>query len=320
MIPFDLRYIRVESAEEAVDAWIAAEERGETAHYLGGGTEIVTFARRATLKTDCVIDYTRIPQATTVEAVSEAGAEWLAYGAAIPINRIADGDHQGLVRACLAAIADRTVRNSITLGGNICGMLPYREAVLPWLLSDGLVETVGPEGSARRPIAELFDKRLMVAPGELALRFLLPAGWTESAAVTAGSAPGGYYGPRTHAGSTWFYQRRTKDPRVDYPLVTLALSIFDGSTHVALTGSWGYPARAGAVEEAVREAGGAASFVEEAGSDDAGLRERISLSLDAEGRRFREDQRGSAAYRRELTIQAIAEGLVHIARNNGADR
>jgi len=76
---------------------------------------------------------------------------------------------------------------------------------------------------------------------------------------------------------------------------------------VALGGAWGYAARATVLEEAIREAGG------------AGAR-RIGAALDAEGRSFREDHRGSAAYRRELAIQAIAEGLAHLATENGAMR
>lgn len=332
MIPFDLRYLRAESAEEAVAAWSAANERGETAHYLGGGTEIVTLARESKLYTDEVIDCSRIPEASAVETVTEGGHEWFAYGAALPLNRIVDGDHQGLLRACLAGIADRTTRNSITLGGNICGMLPYREAVLPWLLTEGLVETAVPGSAAgatgatdegapirrvRRPIAELFDKRLKLAPGELVLRFLLPMDWappdvsTPPAAAPSsgadGRGSGSTYGPRTAAGPGWFYQRRTKDPRADYPLVTLAMAAIGGELRVALGGAWGYPARATVLEEAIREA------------DGAGAR-RIGVALDAEGRSFREDHRGSAAYRRELAIQAIAQGLAHLATENGAVR
>jgi len=398
MIPFDLRYVRAESAEEAVAAWSTANKRGETAHYLGGGTEIVTLARESKLYTDEVIDCSRIPEASAVETVTEGGREWFAYGAALPLNRIVDGDHQGLLRACLAGIADRTTRNSITLGGNICGMLPYREAVLPWLLAEGLVETAAPRSTGgtdegapirrvRRPIAELFDKRLKPAPGELVLRFLLPMDWAPSDVSTPPAAPPSpgadgrrsdpTYGPRTAAGPGWFYQRRTKDPRVDYPLVTLAMAEIGDELRVALGGVWGYPARATVLEEAIREAGGAAAFLDRAGTapganagnaghgtapganagnaghgtapganagnaghgtapganagnvghgtapgagtGGAGAR-RIGAALDAEGRSFREDHRGSAAYRRELAIQAIAEGLAHLATENGAMR
>lgn len=331
MIPFDLRYLRVDSAEDAVAAWGSAVGRGETAHYLGGGTEIITLARESKLTTDVVIELAGIPEATSVETVSEHGGDLPAFGSALRLNTIVDGDYHGLLQACLAGIADRTTRNSITLGGNICGMLPYREAVLPFLLAEGQVETVSTKGRVLHPVTKLFDKRLNLAAGEMALRFLLPPEWAAPGTGTQRADPDALYGPRTIAGTNWFYQRRVRDPRVDYPLVTLAMARVGGELRVALSGAWGYPARAVALEAAIEGAGGAEAFVGEAngGAEDrmtqsqttnTGLARSIGDALDTEGRSFRADHRGSAAYRRELAVLAIGDGLAHITARNGAER
>ena len=335
MIPFEFRYLRAESAEEAVAAWVHAQERGETVHYYGGGTEIITLARESKLRTDCVIDYKRVPEATAVETTTDAeGRAWLAIGAGVSLNSVVDRELHPLVSWSCRGIADRTVRNSITLGGNICGMLPYRETVLPWLVMGGLVETVSVAGRRRRPMVELFDKRLRLDRGELALRFLLPAELTADAA--GGMLDSGEdlssYGPRTADGAAgtvgtpsrhaWFYERRTKDPRVDYPLVTLAMLVRGEDIRVALSGAWGYPARAFQVENAIREAGGTTAIVENAGADRAtsAARSLITTALDTEEHAFRNDQRGSADYRRALTTQAIVNSLERIAQRNGANR
>ena len=335
MIPFDFRYLRAESAEEAVAAWSEARDRGETAHYYGGGTEIVTLARESKLHTDCVIDYKRIPEATAIGATTdEDGTEWIAIGAAVSLNALVDRVHP-LVSWCCRGVADRTVRNSITLGGNICGMLPYRETVVPWLLMEGAVETISPAGRRLRSVEEIFDKRLKLESGELALRFLLPVAYV---ADEVRSEPERYrvpdavsaYGPRVASGEfttrgaqvadIWFYERRTKEARTDYPLVTLAMLVHRSDLRVALSGAWGYPARARSVEDAIVEAGGIREVGERLSDTPSTVHARIATALDAEARAFRNDQRASADYRRELTVQAILRGIERIAARNGGAR
>jgi CO/xanthine dehydrogenase FAD-binding subunit len=64
-------------------------------------------------------------------------------------------------------VTDQTARNKITIGGNICGRIIYREAVLPFLLADGQVLLAGPGGFRTMPINQIFDQTLQLEQGEL---------------------------------------------------------------------------------------------------------------------------------------------------------
>ena len=137
MIAAEIVYLRPDTAEEAVDAW----RRHAGARYLAGGTEIATAARRtAAFDLRACIDIKRIAEAN----VHEICGGCLRLGAALSLSDVAEGDAFPLLNAVLRGIADRTVRNRLTLGGNLAGLLPYREAALPLLLADATVLTVAP--------------------------------------------------------------------------------------------------------------------------------------------------------------------------------
>jgi len=329
MIPFDVEYVKATTAAEAIAAWSDTAAAGKTARYYGGGTEIVTMARDNKLTADVLIDYKGVPETRA----SGPGR----FGAALRLNEIVDGGTFTLLGHCAAGVADRTVRNSITLGGNIAGMLPYREAVLPFLLLDGTVTTAAPAGAdgapARhgaaptagaptagapdirtRPIIDLFDKRLRTDPGELILSCEIDpgiVGGLESDGVTTSDRG---WGPRqawaTGPRGGWFYLRRTKEPRLDYPLVTLVVAILDGSWRVAVSGAFGYPLRAAAAERVLNDAGPAPGGP----IDETVATELATAALDAEALPYREDFRGSREYRRQMTIDALAKGIGRLAR------
>ncbi|MFH2114623.1 MAG: FAD binding domain-containing protein [Spirochaetota bacterium] len=61
----------------------------------------------------------------------EVKAGSLALGAALPLSTFEDWPGFPLLSSTIKGVADRTVRNRLTLGGNIAGMLPYREALAP---------------------------------------------------------------------------------------------------------------------------------------------------------------------------------------------
>ncbi len=52
-----------------------------------------------------------------------------------------------------------TVRNRLSLGGNICGRLFYREAILPLLVSEAVMLVGSQNGIRRVPILNFFDKK-----------------------------------------------------------------------------------------------------------------------------------------------------------------
>jgi xanthine dehydrogenase FAD-binding subunit len=320
MIPFEFSYTRAETVAEAITAWQTARGAGESVAYHGGGTELVTLARDNKRRFDRLIDYKMIREAQH-RGPDDAGHYH--FGAALRLNTLVDDPQTGLVGVCSRGVADRTVRNSITLGGNVCGMLAYREAVLPFLLLDGRVTFAAPteteSGSEKAathsgpalqtvPIRKVFDRKLALPDGGVALSFSLDAEVLSGlGAVTSRFL--GRYGALSAFGSgprgRWFYQRHTRDPHVDYPLVTVAAALLDGSLRLAVSGAWGYPVRATATEEHLNDADLAAIVA----MDPPARRELIGTAVDAQALSWKQDMRGGREYRRELTIVAIEDGL-----------
>ncbi|TFH04926.1 MAG: xanthine dehydrogenase [Spirochaetales bacterium] len=272
MIPFDIAYLRAETVEEAVSIFAESLAAGKNPRYFAGGTELVTSARDATVTYDTVIDIKRIPETTVVDTGT------MEFGAAVRLSRIADLPELDIISRCAGGVADRTARNSITFGGNICGMLPYREAALPVLLLNGSFRIAGPEGVRDVPAMEAFEKRLHLAKGELLVSVVFP----EPA-------------PRKTC-----YVRRTREPRVDYPLATVAMASVEGGIRCAIGGAFGYPVRNTAAEEVL------SGYLTGRGTPE-------DLAEQAVGRipdRLWDDLRGTGEYRRALLVQAMAQGLV----------
>lgn len=199
MIPGNPLFIKVGSPEEAVEAWGQHPE----ARYLAGGTEIHTNARRlAAYRVGALVDIKGLAELERLDLSGDV----LYLGAAVNLSRLCDSALWPLLSAAARGVADRTVRNRLTLGGNIAGQLPYREAVLPLLAADAILHSIVPAGQAggcerrQRALRDCFDKRLRLEPGELITGFSVA---------------------RQALGGRWYRGRRTRTAPVDYPLITL---------------------------------------------------------------------------------------------------
>lgn len=280
MIATDIVYIRARTAEEAIGAWLTHARGGgaspETVRYFAGGTELITASRKSAGGFQVAIDIKRIDELGRLEET--AGRLFL--GAALPLNRVRDWGLFPLLSACIRRIADRTVRNRLSLGGNIAGSLPYREAALPLLLADARILTIAPpeasdgtsaDGTSangtntavppqrrERPLRDCFNKRLALEPGELILGFSIDAAAAER---------------------PWFYDRAVRSSPVDYPLATCCCIRNPTSVSVAFSGLHPYPVFFDSIEAA-----------------------RFALSLPGT---VRADQRASAKYR-----TALARGML----------
>lgn len=314
MIPFPIEFIRCETVDEAIEAWRTATATGKTVRYYGGGTEFVTLARESKIHADVVIDYKGIPEARDL-CPGGAGDD-IYFGAALRLNEIVDGERLGLFSYCAAGVADRTVRNSITFGGNVAGMLPYREAILPFLLLDGTIYTQGPGGLRIDPIRERCRKRIVTEPGELILGVSVErsiVGEIGGERWSGDRAYGPVVAGGRGTGGGWYYFRRTKEARLDYPLATIAVVRRGERFRIASTGTFGFPTRGEAAEGVVSEVGTSIATM-----TDEELRTLAATAWDAEGLDYKDDMRGSGEYRREIAIHALAEGLRVLTGERGA--
>lgn len=226
MIPFGFEYYQPKTIEEAVYIYQYIRKEGKKPLYYSGGTEIISMARLNQLNMDAVIDIKMIP---TCNVLSLQGDDYI-VGAAKTIVAIEEDDSFPLLADCAGELADHTTRTKITIGGNICGDIFYREGVLPFLLCDSEVVIGGINGIRTVPIERVFHKRLHLQEGELLIQIKTKKEYL--------SAP-------------YLSIKKRKFELIDYPLVKVVAISVNGETRMAFTGVSDYPFRSKEIESII---------------------------------------------------------------------
>lgn len=217
-IPFDFAYYRPENALEATQLYQQLKASGQSPLYYGGGTEIISMARVSNLFTQAVIDIKDIPECKALE--SRDGQ--LLIGAAVTLTRLTETDLFPLLSKAVGRIADHTIQGKITIGGNICGTITYREAILPFLLADSQALITNHGQIKRIPFKQLFDQRLLLPEGELLLQIETDRQYSHL--------------PYVHA-------KKTRQDKIDYPLITVSALKAEGAIRAAFSGLCAFPFR-----------------------------------------------------------------------------
>ncbi len=271
MIPFDFEYYVPETVEEAVELFAGLEEAGKEPLYYSGGTEIITFCRQQIIKPGALVDLKAIPESCLLEKEGDK----LVLGANLSLDKISEQVDYPLLAEAARAVADKTVRNRLTLGGNICGRLPYREAILPLLLADAEAMLAGPEGRRTEPLRTVFDKRLKLAKGEMLVRLTVP---------------------RAELDLKSWSRRRVKHGPVDYPLCHLAGVKKEGYLALAVSGLCAFAFRSDEVEKVINDTALAPQ-------------DRAGKTVEVLPGPVRNDGRSSADYRQALWQKDLTEML-----------
>lgn len=200
-------YLRPQNLDEL--AIILKERKGEILFY-SGGTEIVSQYRQRPEIAPLLVDVKSIQEASVVKR--EAGR--LTLGANVNLNEL-EKIHPDLSKLA-KGIADRTIRNRITLGGNVCGKLPYREIVLGLLALGARVTFFGAEGLREEALQDVFDKFLKRGQEELVLSFEMED-------------------------ARFFVRRFTRSAPIDYPILTMVARNMEQGVFVGLSGYGAVP-------------------------------------------------------------------------------
>ncbi len=269
MIPFDFEYYRPDSIEEAVNVFERLDNEQKQPIYLGGGSEIITLGRLNQLQTQAVIDLKRIPECKALQL--EEGV--LVLGAGLSLTEVAEANHFPLLTESAGRVADHTARCTITLGGNICSNLMYREAVLAFLVADSQAVIAGKQGIRRVVFSDIYNKRLHLHRGEFLVQIA-----TDTKLLTL-----------PHRGV-----KKTKDSRINYPLVSCAFLKCDGRLRLAVTGLCAFPFRMREMEDCLND-------------DSLAPEERIKQCLRYLPAPIVDDVEGSAPYRQFVFSNTLAE-------------
>jgi CO/xanthine dehydrogenase FAD-binding subunit len=223
MIPFDFEYHRQFSVAGAIQTFLHLDGINKKPMYYGGGTEIISMARMNNISTGAVIDIKGIPECNVLEFQDD----YLCMGAALTLTKLHEANLFPLLSQAAARVADHTIQNKITLGGNICGSIIYKEALLPLLLTDSELTVQGEDGTKIVNINEIFKERIQLDKGEFIVQV------------------------RTHKkylSLPYIHVKRTKQDKIHYPLVTICALKRDGQVRTAFSGVCEFPFRSTQME------------------------------------------------------------------------
>jgi CO/xanthine dehydrogenase FAD-binding subunit len=226
MIAFDFEYYRPDSLSEAVKLYVELRRNGKQPLYYSGGTEIITMARRNDIYTKAVIDIKGIPECN----IYEIRDNQLVTGAGVTLTHASENKVIPVLSKTANFAADHTARNKITVGGNICGKIIYKEVVLGHLIADSNVIIYGEKGRRTVPINQAFNQRLQLEDGELLVQLTTDMSYSELPCICV---------------------KKTRQGKIGYPLISTAAIKKDGNIRMAFSGVCSFPFRSARMEEAI---------------------------------------------------------------------
>lgn len=228
MIAKEFVYCLPDTEREAVEAFETYQQQGKQVLYYGGGSEIITMATAGTIAPDVVIDLKAIPAMQTLET----WAGQIVLGGAVTLEAIRTAKLFPFLGTAGGRVADHTNQCRITLGGNLCGTVIYRETVLPLLLSEAQVALWGPGGRRELPLSEAFQGRMRLEAGEFVHQVRVDAAFARM--------------PYAHI-------KQTVNEKIGYPAITVS-ALFDADRiRVAFSGICQDPFRSQAMEDALND-------------------------------------------------------------------
>lgn len=259
MISYDFDYYQPTSIKEATQLFHSLDKQGKKPLYFSGGTEIITLGRHNKIITGAVIDIKAIPECLVLKKEQQK----LILGAALSLTTIRRTNLFPFLSKTISGIADNTARNKITLGGNICGNIIYREAVLPLLLTESHVVIASHTGLKQQPLSERFDQKLQLEKGEFLVQII-----TEQKEID----------------SPFLNIKKRRQWDVGYPLLTTAAMQKNNRLKIAFSGLCNFPFRNEQMENSLN-------------TNQLSKEERVKQAVQHIPASILDDVNGSAAYR-----------------------
>ena len=168
------RYFRPETIQEALD--LLQEYKGDC-KIVAGGTDVVIRLRAHALKVGTLIDISAIPELKEIKV--EDGN--LVIGSAYDLmslskDPLVTDSKWEIIAECAGHVSSTQVRNKATLGGNNVNASPSADTTPGLLISDAIVNIIGPNGARDVAIDEFFlgPGKTVLEEGEIVVSFTVP--------------------------------------------------------------------------------------------------------------------------------------------------
>lgn len=274
MIAKTFDYILPETREEAVQAFADVRAKGKIPLYYSGGSEIITMAQAGSIAPDAVIDVKRISE---MNGMHTSGGK-LRIGANTTLSAIFESRAFPLLGTTAGRIADHTNQVRITLGGNLCGTVIYREMALPLLLADAQLLFFGPAGERRAPMSEAFDGRVKREQDEMLCGVVVEPQYIRA--------------PYVHV-------KKTGGEKIGYPLVTVTAMKIGGRMRIAVSGLCDFPLRSAPMERIMND-------------QSLPPRLRAAQMADSAPAGILENLAATAAFRRKVFIDVVEDAIASL--------
>jgi CO/xanthine dehydrogenase FAD-binding subunit len=137
------------------------------------------------------------------------------FGSCVTLTEIAEADLLPLLSETVSRIADHTIQDKITLGGNLAGTVMYREAALPFMIAESTAVILTASGLSEVPFLSVFDGRLRLKKGEILVRLTIS---------------------KDVLGRPYVHVKKTRNEKIDYPLMTMCGLKINGVITAAVSG------------------------------------------------------------------------------------
>ena len=168
------KYFRPTTVQEALDLM---KEYGTDCKVIAGGTDVVIRLRARTLRVQAIIDISAIPELKGITLSKDKAVIGAAhYLRSLSLDPALLESEWEIVAECAGHVSSTQIRNLATLGGNNVNASPSADTTPALLISDAVVNVVGPNGARDIPIDEFFvgPGKTVLEQGELITSFTLP--------------------------------------------------------------------------------------------------------------------------------------------------
>ncbi len=163
------QYLKPTSLGEALDL---LNKYGDKARLIAGGTDVMVQWKKRALSTDCLISLRNIPELNFIRATNGLDIGSATTHRALELSPQISQAFPVITDA-VSRLGSVQVRNSATIGGNICNAAPSADTAPPLLVLDTQVKIVSLAGEQYVPIEDFFrgPGRTILQHGEIVTEF-----------------------------------------------------------------------------------------------------------------------------------------------------
>lgn len=169
------KYFRPATLDEALKL---VQEYGANCKIVAGGTDVVIRLRSQMLKVETIVDISAIPELKEVKVTEDKAV----IGAALDLMTLSKlpelkNSQWAIIAECAGHVSSTQVRNRATMGGNNVNASPSADTTPGLLISDAVVNVIGPDGTRDIAINEFFvgPGKTVLKQGEIVVSFTVPA-------------------------------------------------------------------------------------------------------------------------------------------------